>query len=294
MIQFMVSYPGLDPATTDIDKLKRALIYAASTLRYPLEHALGPYHNYHGVVVQEQANSDEIVATPSVIIKERNHDGSYTEVEPVGNVTFNIDTGDWTDFKPVRAVGFPTDGSEPFEIPVSDHDKIVCSFCGDDETKYKKVMAGPDNLYICDACIALAASWCCCPEFVHSDDAFDEFDFVRLTVPVSACPIPFGPEVITLMAGTIGTIVSKYDLNAFMVEFGGTRPALARVFVDQMERVSDEEPAGTFPSGLNAEELSEWIRKRYEDGDSLTANGVVDYMKRLTIEDGLAPKDETE
>lgn len=113
MIQFMVSYPGLDPATTDIDKLKRALIYAASTLRYPIEHALGPYHNYHGVVVHQRLR------------------------------------GTWPD---------STD----------------CSFCGDDETKYKKVMAGPDHLYICDACINLAASWCCCPESVHSDDAIED------------------------------------------------------------------------------------------------------------------------
>lgn len=42
-------------------------------------------------------------------------------------------------------------------MPIRTDDKIRCSFCGKSQDQVKKLIAGSNNVYICDECIDLCA-----------------------------------------------------------------------------------------------------------------------------------------
>ena len=62
---------------------------------------------------------------------------------------------------------------------------VKCSFCGKSERAVRKLVAGPNNVYICDECIEL------CADLVNpdGDDFYDEYESVDLPKPKEICSI---------------------------------------------------------------------------------------------------------
>ena len=66
-------------------------------------------------------------------------------------------------------------------MPVRTDDKIRCSFCGKTQDQVKKLIAGSNNVYICDECIEV------CSEIIEEEFEYDddrrEFDDINLLTP---------------------------------------------------------------------------------------------------------------
>lgn len=67
-------------------------------------------------------------------------------------------------------------------MPVRTDDKIRCSFCGKTQDQVKKLIAGSNNVYICDECIDLCAE-ILEEEFDGHDDVAPDFSNINLMKP---------------------------------------------------------------------------------------------------------------
>ncbi|GLB30386.1 ATP-dependent Clp protease ATP-binding subunit ClpX [Lacrimispora amygdalina] len=67
-------------------------------------------------------------------------------------------------------------------MPVRTDDKIRCSFCGKTQDQVKKLIAGSNNVYICDECIDLCAE-ILEEEFDGHDDEAPDFSNINLMKP---------------------------------------------------------------------------------------------------------------
>ncbi len=67
-------------------------------------------------------------------------------------------------------------------MPVRTDDKIRCSFCGKTQDQVKKLIAGSNNVYICDECIDLCAE-ILEEEFDSHEDEGPDFGDINLMKP---------------------------------------------------------------------------------------------------------------
>ena len=67
-------------------------------------------------------------------------------------------------------------------MPIRPDDKVRCSFCGKTQDQVRKLIAGSNNVFICDECIEL------CGEILEEElgeqmDVQDELDEINLLKP---------------------------------------------------------------------------------------------------------------
>ena len=67
-------------------------------------------------------------------------------------------------------------------MPVRTDDKIRCSFCGKTQDQVKKLIAGSNNVYICDECIDLCAE-ILEEEFDSHEEEGPDFSDINLMKP---------------------------------------------------------------------------------------------------------------
>ena len=67
-------------------------------------------------------------------------------------------------------------------MPSRIDDKVRCSFCGKTQDQVKKLIAGSDNVFICDECIDLCAE-ILEEEMENQEDVADEFEGINLLKP---------------------------------------------------------------------------------------------------------------
>ena len=68
-------------------------------------------------------------------------------------------------------------------MPIRTDDKIRCSFCGKTQDQVKKLIAGSNNVYICDECIDLCAEILEEEFDTHEEDAGPDFSDINLMKP---------------------------------------------------------------------------------------------------------------
>jgi ClpX C4-type zinc finger len=42
------------------------------------------------------------------------------------------------------------------DAPKDESQKVICSFCGKSQDEVRKIVAGPDKVFICDECVVLS------------------------------------------------------------------------------------------------------------------------------------------
>src|ERR1700719_636020 len=58
-------------------------------------------------------------------------------------------------------------------------EKVICSFCGKSQDEVRKIVAGPNNVYICDECVVLSLQITCEEGDLNERAAFFSFIFSR-------------------------------------------------------------------------------------------------------------------
>ena len=71
------------------------------------------------------------------------------------------------------------------DVPQTESAKLTCSFCGKSQDNVRKLVAGPNNVLICDECICLSLS-IISHEGLNLRAAYFSFEFVaKLLYPVA-------------------------------------------------------------------------------------------------------------
>jgi len=72
------------------------------------------------------------------------------------------------------------------DAPEAEAEKLTCSFCGKSQDEVRKLVSGPNNIFICDECVFLCLQITSEHGGLHERAAYYSFIFVaKLLYPVA-------------------------------------------------------------------------------------------------------------
>jgi ClpX C4-type zinc finger protein len=72
------------------------------------------------------------------------------------------------------------------DAPKDESEKVICSFCGKSQDEVRKIVAGPNKVFICDECVLLSLEITCEEGGLNERAAYFSFMFVvKLLYPVA-------------------------------------------------------------------------------------------------------------
>jgi hypothetical protein len=72
------------------------------------------------------------------------------------------------------------------DAPKDESEKVICSFCGKSQDEVRKIVAGPNMVFICDECVVLSLQITCEEGGLNERAAYFSFIFVvKLLYPIA-------------------------------------------------------------------------------------------------------------